>query len=86
MVEMHLVKMDLGLDFGQIEEVAANLGQLDRLMGKFPITVLLGFDGCAESPAKNLMSEANSCEADIGTMLPDICNVVSYCIFRQGLV
>jgi hypothetical protein len=32
-VEMHLVKMDLRLSFGQVEEVAAEFGELDWLMG-----------------------------------------------------
>jgi hypothetical protein len=32
-VEMHLVKMDLRLSFGQVEEVAAEFGELDWLVG-----------------------------------------------------
>jgi hypothetical protein len=51
MVKMHLVKMDLRLGFGQVEEVAAEFGELDRLMGQFPFAILLGLNGCAKSSA-----------------------------------
>jgi hypothetical protein len=69
---MHLVEMDLSFGLGQIEKMAANIRELNGLMGKFPLTVLLRFDGSTKSSAEDLMSKTYSCEADVGTMCPHV--------------
>jgi hypothetical protein len=71
-IKMHLVKVDLGLCFGKVEKMAANVGELDGLMGQLPFTVLLWFDGSTKSSAKNLVSETYPCETDVGAMCPDV--------------
>lgn len=47
MVQVHLVKMDLGLGLWQIEEFAADFRKLDWVMRQFPLAVLLWFYGRA---------------------------------------
>lgn len=77
-IKMHLVKVDLGLCFGKVEKMAANVGELDGLMGQLPFTVLLWFDGSTKSSAKNLVSETYPCETDVGAMCPDVCHAISH--------
>jgi hypothetical protein len=76
---MHLVKVNLSLGFGQVEEMATNVGQLNRLMGQFPFAILLWFDRGAKSSAEDLVSEAYSCEANVGAVCPNVYYAISYC-------
>jgi len=83
---VHLVEMNCIVGRGDVEQEFSDGGKRDGCVREFPQAVWFGFDFGAERAAEDLVTEAYTCEANVGAIDPDICPLlaqsVEYAILR----